>query len=463
MTASGELRRHGPDAAEEAVLVHLSVADFVTATPDTYDSGEPPLDPDPYGDYVVPRLRARRRRRLRTALVAACAAVALGLAYVFGGAHPAHDPPASGDVRSWPTRGSLAHDRDFVAGLARRAAHGQVIYAGDVGGTRVGLVVSPYPSVSALGLTAFVGRKGASAERMNETDPGLVPPTARVVAWADPGPQGAHVLVVLADSRARTVGVSDRPLPRVGHIDRSYVTYRLHNGVAAVRARAPSVRMMRISVEGMPGSPYDGAVLGIERSPYTPGFPAPRPRRSYGTVTGIDRAWQDAAGEVASTYRVPFDRLVVLWRWAHRSGDRTALLAAAYRLPGGAVVLQVRRRSRQIDDSVAVDHYVEGRPLLDPAEPVAWAMGDRIGVFWPGRAHHAVVLNGSLRSFPEQVVTRTDADGFAAFTVPPRMRDPWVQIPLGRGNVNGYILSTTSPYDLDPLDAGTGAVPPVAP
>lgn len=454
VAAAGELRRHGPDAAEEAVLARLSMSGVAVTTPESDTARQPPLDPDPFGDHVVPVVRRRRRRRLRTSLVAACVGLALVIAYAVGGTTTPREPRASGGVLSWPARGSLAHDQGFVDGLARRVANGRVIYAGDVGGTRVGLVVSAYPDVRTLGLAAFVGRKGTSADRMGETDPGLVSPRARVVAWADPEPLGAHVLVVLAESRARTVAVSSRAVPRLGHIDRSFVTHRMHDGVLAMPARAPSVRMMRVSVEGQPGSPYDGPVQGIDRESFFPGNQVPRPERVFGDDRGVDEAWREAATELAATYCLPFTKLRVLWRWARFSGKRTVLLAAAYRLPTGAVVLQVRWRSWQLDNSIAVNRYVEGRPLLDPMEPVAWVMGDQIGVFWPGRAHRAVVLNGSLRSSPEQLVVHTDAVGFAAITVPPRMRDPWVQIPLGRDNVNGYILSTSSPYDRDPLDVG---------
>ncbi|MBO0828111.1 MAG: hypothetical protein J2P24_10050 [Streptosporangiales bacterium] len=403
---------------------------------------------------MLPRLRARRRRRLRTALVAACVAVALGVAYAVGGTSPRPDPPAYGDVLSWPARGPLAHDQAFVDELARRAANGRVIYAGDVAGERVGLVVSRYPGLPQVGLTAFVGRAGTRADRLAETDPGLVSPTARVVAWADPEPSGVHVLVVLAESRAHTAAVSSAAVARLGHIDRSFVTHHMHDGVVAVPARAPSVRMMRVSVAGAPGSPYDGPVLGIERTPYPPGSRAPRPMRSYGATAGVDEAWRDAAAELAGTYRVPFARLLVLWRWARVLGTETVLLAAAYRLPTGAIVLQVRWRSRRFDNNIAVSRFVRGRLLLDPTEPVAWRMGGQIAVFWPGARHRAVVLNGSVRSSPAQLVTHTDADGFAAVTVPPRMRDPWVHVPLGRSNVNGYILSTSSPFDQDPLDIG---------
>lgn len=454
VAASPELRRRGPDAAEQAILAHLSASSLATTPTGTADWSEQALDPAPYDDWVVPVLRRRSRRRWRTALVAACVAAVLAVAYAVGGTKPAPTPRASGDVLSWPTRGSLAHDQGFVDELARRAAGGRVVYAGDVAGRRVGLVVTKYRGVRRLGLTAFVGRAEASADRMTETDPGLLSPTARVLAWADPEPLGAQVLVVLAGSRARTVAVSSRAFPKQGHIERSYVTYRMHNGVVAVPAHAPSVRMMRVSVEGEPGSPYDGPVLGIERTPYVPGFPVPKPRRAYGDTTGIDAAWHDAAGELASTYRVPFARLQVLWRWARRYTNDTVLLAAAYRLPTDAIVLQVRWRSHQFDNTVAVNRFVEGRPLFDPMEPAAWRMGDQIAVFWPGAAHREVLFNGSIDSDPAQLAARTDADGFALVTVPPRMRDPWVHVPVGRRNVNGYILSTSSPFDQDPLDVG---------
>lgn len=463
VAASAELRRHGPDAAEQSVLAQLSVAEVAIAISATDKWEEPALDPDPYDDYVAPRLRARRRRRLRTALVAACVVAVLGVAYAVGGTSAPRDQRASGDVLSWPVRGPLAHDQAFVGALARRAAHGRVIYAGDVARARVALALTPALPGARLTLVAFVAPRGTPADRMEVSYAGAIAPTSRLVSWADPESSGVHVLVVLAESRARTAAVSTMPVPRLGYIDRSFVTRRMHNGVLAIPVHAPSVRMMRVSVEGTPGSPSGGPVLGIERVPYYPGSLLPVPQRSFGAVTGIDEAWREAATELAATYRVPFTRLRVSWRWARHWGRRTVLLAAAYRLPTGAVVLQVRWRSWQIDNSVAVNRFVEGRPLLDPTEPVAWQMGDQVAVFYPGRPHHPVVVNGSLRSSPEQVLARTDAGGFVSVTVPQGMRDPSVEVPLRSGRPYGLILSTTSPFDLDPLDVGAGAVQPDSP
>ncbi|MQA78658.1 MAG: hypothetical protein GEV10_09300 [Streptosporangiales bacterium] len=416
-----------------------------------------PLDPAPY-ERVAPLLRRHRRRRAYAGLVAAVTVVlvVLGSVVLAPQHRPDRTPVVRGDVTTWPVRGSLVGDRALLDSLARWAPGGRALFAGEAHGRRVVLVVRPGVPRGPLELVAFVGRTGDGLDRMERLAAGSLSPWSRTVAWADPEPAGTGLLVVLAPSDARSIAVSTRPVPRFGHVERTYVTHVPRGGVVFERVRAPSVRMMRVSVTGTAGSPYDGPVQGVERTSFYPGGQAPAPRRSYGDVPD-DEAWGFAAADLAGTYRLTFAQLDVLWRWTRQDGGRTYWMAAAYRLRTGAVVLQALWWSRDVDNRLSINRYIRGRPLLDAGDPVAWRMGDQVAVLFPDHPNRRVVLHGGVGSAPEQVHARTADDGFTLVTVPRNMRGAWLEVPLGhgeRGYVNGLILTMASGFDHDPLDVG---------
>lgn len=459
-------RRDELAAAREAAYVRLAAGAAADGVPDPHAAfgevlrgrvDDVPLDPAPY-EHVAPLLRRLRRRRAYAGLVGSVTVVlvALGSAVLAPPQRPDPTPVVRGDVTDWPVRGSLTGDTALLESVARRVPGGRTLFAGEAHGRRVVLAMRPGAPRAQLELVAFVGRAGAGVDRMERLFAGSLSPWSRTVAWADPEPTGTGLLVVLAPSSARAVAVSTRPVPRIGHIQRTYVTHELSAGMVFTRVRASSVRMMRVSVTGLAGSPYDGPVLGIERTSFDPGRPPPSPRQSFGDVPE-NEAWGFAAADLARTYRLEFARLDVLWRWARQDGRRTYWLAAAYRLPTGAIVLQSLWWSRDVDNTLSVNRYIRGRPLLDPAEPVAWRIGDQVAVLFPDHGNRRVVLHGGIGSEPDEVRARTAADGFVLVTVPRNMRGAWLEVPLGqgeRGHVDGLVLTMASAFDHDPLDVG---------
>lgn len=467
-TALGTLRGRRDElaAARDEAYALLAAAAAADGVPDPRAAfaevlrrrvDDVPLDPAPYA-HVAPLLRRSRRRRAYGGLVAAVTVVLVALGSAVLAPQQRHDttPVVRGDVTTWPTRGSLAGDRVLLESLARRVPGGRPLFAGEAHGRRVVLVVRPGIPRGPLELVVFLGRAGERLDRMERLSAGSVSPWSRTVAWADPEPDGSGLLVVLAPSDARSVEVSSRPVPRLGHVERVYVAHTPRGGVVFARARATSVRMMRVSVTGTAGSPYDGPVQGVERTSFYPGRQAPAPRRSYGDVPE-DEAWNSAAADLAGTYRFTFAQLDVVWRWSRRDGSRTYWMAAVYRLPTGAVVLQALWWSRDVDNRLSVNRYIRGRPLLDAGDPVAWRMGDQVAVLFPDHGNRRVVLHGGIDSEPQRVHARTADDGFALVTVPHDMRGAWLEVPLApgeRGDVDGLILTMTSGFDHDPLDVG---------
>ncbi|MGH3098599.1 MAG: hypothetical protein ACRDMV_21645, partial [Streptosporangiales bacterium] len=404
-----------------------------------------PLEPAPY-EQVAPLLAARRKRRLVTsvAAVVVLALLAGGYAVVTTYWRPT-EAQAGGSVLSWPTRGSLADDRAFLDAVERRAAgDARVLYASDLRRRRVALVLRTYPE-SAVSLLALEGPRGSPVDDLSASLPDAsdLSGSSRIVAWADPQAPGSP-LVVLATARSTVVGVSTRPRVRAGRVDRSYEPHRMHHGVYAGTAPAPSVQMMRVAVSGHTGPQYDGPVAGIDRHPFYPGTDPPRPQTSYGSPVNVT-TWHGAVAEIAATYRVPYSDLDVLWRWARKVSRRTVWIAAVYRLPGGAAVLQVRWSSRDLGGGLAVNHYVRGRPVADPGAPVAWRAGDRIGVVSPGHPGRMVTLHAG----PGSQQATTGPTGYASLAVP-RRSDYTLTVETDSG-VHVPVQPET-PYDDDPLD-----------
>ncbi|NEK58862.1 hypothetical protein GCU56_13390 [Geodermatophilus sabuli] len=279
--------------------------------------------------------------------------------------------PAAADVLGLPTRGSLAGDPAFVAGVRQLPWNDagappdrlqpdpgtrRVVFAGDVPGGRWALVAGRNPLLAAespgappapggRGLVAawFAGPPGATAEQMRLRGVPRGVAGDRPAALLDPL---AGALVVLG-APGDVVEVSDHPVVSAdGRVSRSYRPVAAPDGVAVVAlppAELPSVSAVAYQVV------RDGALLiRTEPDPFPdPAAPPPPPvpidyRRGLPSATGAQVAQRVAAGIVAQV-GLPRTAVQVAAPWVGdvpQDGPGAGTVAVVtVTVPSGAVVV----------------------------------------------------------------------------------------------------------------------------
>ncbi|QXG76402.1 hypothetical protein KUM42_02230 [Modestobacter sp. L9-4] len=221
--------------------------------------------------------RRRRRHAGRTAAAAVAVAVAVLAALPGPAAQPAPPPaadvvePAGPSLYDVPTRGSLAGDAEFVAGVAAiewasppNAALGvlsppadtrRVLFAGDVpGGHRWALVMGRVGD--GFRTAWFAGRAGAPPERLTLwLGTGDAAPDVPITLQDASGPTGPLVVVGLPGDRVEYSPGQDRDA--TGRLVRSYAELPVVDGVSLGEVATPLVDHAGVAI-----AYRDGQIVG---------------------------------------------------------------------------------------------------------------------------------------------------------------------------------------------------------
>jgi hypothetical protein len=367
----------------------------------------------PSGPELAREAVRRRRRRWLAAVAVGCAAVGVAVVALSGGGG---SPTAGGrtsegtgpetsaavDLADLPTRGSLADDAEFLAGLTElpwseegtldyptdittAPESRRVLFAGDVPGGRWALLVGrpefvgeaseePRPVITEDWFMAwFTGPPGAEADEMSLASYpyGLV--YDHVPAFLDPR---SGTLVVLA-APGDSVEVSQRPdIDADGRDSRAWVPVDTTDGIGVARlapAEIPWVWSVvyRVHREGratLSMSPDIGIVSMDEEVPQLgidfPGPPSEEGRLAAGyaamavlSTTGLSLAEVDITAQALAPVSAP-------------AGGTIALVTVT--LPSGAVVVSTQWARNSADGLIGgSDCGMEIRPAgLPPAERV---------------------------------------------------------------------------------------------
>jgi hypothetical protein len=275
-------------------------------------SGPGGLSDDPYA-RVAGAIAVNRRRRRTAALagVAAVAAIAVAVPSLAGGLGrdtttparrtqvvvPGPQDPRWASVSTWPTRGSLADDRAFLASFRAQVDVQSVLYAGDIGADRV-VVTRELGEDQVPMVKVYADDRGARADALLSIASSGEVDGAAVIVRRDPTPTGW--MLVLASSAVRSAEVSPTATIRAdGTVTRSWDTVALEGGMAVIDLHDAPLALTRVRVGG-----YDGGVLLPARSgtinPVAEGF--------CGNCTGqdfLDHAVKGTSYDVATTVGLP--------------------------------------------------------------------------------------------------------------------------------------------------------------
>lgn len=340
---------------------------------------------DPY-ERVTGAIATDRRRR-RTAVVggvAAVAVLALAIPSLSGavGRHtttparkttqivPGPSDPRWNSVYTWPTRGSLADDTDFLRSFRDVVGSAAVVYAGDIEGDRV-VVTWGRADDGSETETVYAGDRGATASALETLSSASNSDAAAIVVRHDTTPDGW--LLVLATPAVTSAEVSPTVEVQLdGTVTRSWRRIALRDGTAVTDLRDAPIALNRVRV----GS-YDGGVF----------LPARRAAVQEvgfgfcGNCTGqefLDYAEQGTSDGVAQTFGI--GRGVVSTTTLVNSVVDPAVLAVSAfgdlpkgstgriwvglsRLPGGQVVRTVNLGAEQKDGGGMSTSIEEGVPV----------------------------------------------------------------------------------------------------
>lgn len=341
---------------------------------------------DPYarvsGAIAVDR---RRRRTAVVAGVAAVAAVAVATPALSGavGRHtttparkttqvvvPGPNDPRWASVYTWPTRGSLADDADFLRSFREVVGNGGVVYAGDIEGDRVVVAWSRAEDGSETG-TVYAGNRGTAAASLETISSAANLDDSAIVVRRDTTPDGW--LLLLAPPGVTSAEVSPTVDVRLdGTVTRTWRRVPLRDGTAVTDLRDAPISLNRVRV----GSYDGGVVTTARRSPVEElgfGF--------CGNCKGqdfINHAEVGTTDGVAHTFGV--DRDVVSTTTLVNAAVNPSILAVSgfgdlpknstgrvwvglSRLPGGQVVRTVNLGAEQKDGGGMSTGLEEGVPL----------------------------------------------------------------------------------------------------
>ncbi|TPG14081.1 hypothetical protein [Pedococcus bigeumensis] len=400
---------------------------------------------DPYervsGAIAVSR---RRRRTAAIATVATVAALAVAIpSFAWQGRDsttpakkttivvPGPNDPRWASVSTWPTRGSLAGDRAFLASLHDAVDAQSVIYAGDIGADRV-VVTWAIDAEQTPTVTVYAQDRGAAAAELVSIASMGAFDASSVIVRRDPTPDGW--LLVLSPPGVRTAEVSPTAAIRSdGTVTRSWKTVALRDGAAVVDLRGAPLSLIRVRV-----GRYDGGVS----MPARPGTINPIVEGFCGNCTGqdfLDHAVAGTSYDVANTLGLRTESVstttlvnatvdpAVLAVTSLGEGKQDGSIGRVYvgltRLPGGQVVRTVQLgveeksgggMSMAPETAVPLDAATaEQRPFVLYG-PTTDAKATRYQVFAPNAA--GVRLVGDQPGFAKTAKRRV-VDGSATFSI----------------------------------------------
>lgn len=307
---------------------------------------------------VAVRTSERRRRATYAGLAAAIVAMAVlvpGLVRPYADRTatpatrtatlqlPAPGDPAWSSLTTWPTRGSLAQDQGFLDDLSGHAAALRVLYAGDIAGRRVAVLV--VGDDLSRNLSLWEGPEGAPATALTEAST-AGPVDSRRTLLVRLGLRPSSPLLVLARPGVRVVEVSaTATVNRDGSVSRSpWTSHDLDGGVGLVRLSGAPTQLTRVRVDD-----YDGQASSLVGRDGSRDFPAV----CLDLCTDFDqRVVDSASAHAADTLGIPradvtssivwsgpVDRAVAAASGMTDAGDGTIRLVVVDSvLPNGAVL-----------------------------------------------------------------------------------------------------------------------------
>ena len=403
---------------------------------------------DPYA-RVSGAIAADRRRRRTVALagVAAVAAIAVAIPTLAGGLGrdtttpakrttvvvPGPNDPRWTSMSTWPTRGSLADDRDFLDAF-RETTTGTVLYAGDIETDRV-VVAWSRDEEGTETVTVYADDRHTPAGELHSIASAGQGDTSAVVVRRDVSPDGW--MLILAPPTEKSAQISPTVDLRLdGTVRRAWRSVALRDGAAVVDLQDAPIQLNRVRV----GDHDSGSFLPARPSPVNAtegGF--------CGNCTGqdfLDHAEAGTRDEVANTFglnpgtitttttvNAEIDQGVLAVSPLGDSGAKGAtghVYVGLTRLPGGQVVRTVQLTVSDASGDAAIMSPETAVPLdattADRRPYVLWGTTPdskitRYQVFAPDAARVQLVSDvPSL--FPDSPAVRV-ANGSAVLATTP--------------------------------------------
>lgn len=342
--------------------------------------------PDPWA-VTTRAIDAERRHRRRVAGGVAAVLLTIGVgtgAALTAGPGQSHDatvpagkvwsgPPAKGGSTSWATRGSLATDDQFLAGVRKRLApyysgDARVVYAGDVRGFRVVLAVGTPRDRSSeesavLGIQ-MAGPAGSPAGRLGQPQRRYVIGDEHTLAWSPSGRAGHRApVLVLTDSSVTRGAISPEPTyHRDGTVTRDWRTFTPTNGVWVGETGPRGAGLVAVRVDGRAITPFVTSDHSILIPPGPAGELVADFAQSHVVPTTDVRATVLFRGRIAApmSYRVG---------GAHGGTERPRRVLVTYALlslPDGTTFRSVQAEAEQPGGGVAEWRPIDGEVV--PAE-----------------------------------------------------------------------------------------------
>jgi hypothetical protein len=434
--------------------------------------------PDPW-QRTSAGIRAARRRRAAVAGGVLAAAVFAGAALVLpGDSEPPPRPTvaseflgrtAGPDMATWPVRGSLSGDQAFLRALDAHVQRSvvdmfaRVVYAGDVGASRIVVAVTPSgdPDFPDGSVAILAAPRGAAAASLETTGQFPVEPGQEAVAVAAPPRGGSTSYVVLAPSKRGFADMSARPTYDDSGVPlRTWRPLPMVNGVTAGELPASEAVGVRVRVTAAAG--YDGPLAGAyvdvpEGVPPSAAAAASRP--APGGTAATPEQVADILRLFAGTHGVRAEDADVTVQWSGSVTDTRRAVLVLFRLSDGAAFQSLRVGEEGPDSSGSQWDVFVGRPLprsATAAYPAMWLDPEPesrrapLFVIAPG-ATAVSVVDGAGRSLYDATVRDGQASG--AVDRPDGgwlVREWTLRTQAAEGSETSW--PTHGAYDDDPLD-----------
>ncbi|GAA2167745.1 hypothetical protein [Pedococcus bigeumensis] len=342
---------------------------------------------DPYA-RVSGAIATDRRRRRTAALagVAAVAALAVAIPSLSSGLGadrtspakrtgvivPGPQDPRWASVYTWPTRGSLADDADFLRSFREVMGNGAVVFAGDIEGDRVVVAWSRAEDGTETA-KVWAGDRGAAATTLQSVSSASQSDSSAIIVRRDPTPSAW--MLVLARAGVRTAEVSPSAVLALdGTVSRTWQTVKLEDGAAVVDLHDAPISLTRVRVGRFDGGMYLPARLGPVQTTTPDGFCGNCTGQDFldhaqaGTSDGVANIFGVDPGTVTTTTLVnsAVDSSVLAVTGLgdeKRSGTTGRIYVGLTRLPGGQVVRTVNLGVEQKEGGGASTGLEEGVPL----------------------------------------------------------------------------------------------------
>lgn len=387
---------------------------------------------DPYGRVSAAVGRSRHRRVVGVGVVAAAAAIAIGVPSVMGRAGSdalpsgQHQLPGSSDtawtsVRTWPLRGALAGDRDLVE-AAEDTFDGRAVFVEDVDTRRVAFIVRRDQLIIASGPRGAAGKDLSLSHQLEA-------PNIREDSLLSVGAGDSLVIVTTPDRTSAEV--SGTPEIAVdGTVTRTWEKLPLTGGVGRT-ALTPLTRLRLGS--------FVGTVLPLTKeagkttlNPCEDGCTGPRAAIEARTTADIARTLALNPARISTTtlFDGEVPREVATAGATAPDTPRPTLLVMHSRLPGGQILRTAVFRSADGERSINLGGPIDARraeavPLLISAngtsikEPALPTAPTKVRVF-VARGTGLRAVSGSTTSAVHPITGR-----LASFSLPVSPTDFW--------------------------------------